>query len=131
MRTKRLPPLVRDSTQPRRRRWLLRLAIVLAAGLAFYAWTILRAENRLTIQNRSGQAISELKVNVAGQTSPFQDIASGQDVVVSLGKQGAGGFDLKGKLADGNLIHFVDVAPQSAPLVIGPGGAAAYRKEEK
>src|SRR5947208_957772 len=62
-------------------RWPLRLAVVLAAGLAAFVWFARqRAEQHLTVENRSGRPIPELQVTVAGQSTTFRDVASGAQV---------------------------------------------------
>src|SRR5436309_2110260 len=58
-----------------RNRWLLRLAILLVAGLAFLVWFRReRSQDLLVIENRSKQPIALLRVTIAGQTSTFQDV---------------------------------------------------------
>jgi hypothetical protein len=111
-----------------RTRWLLRVAVLLAAGLVGLLWVVRRqSENRLTVENRSSQAIAYLQVTVAGKASTFRDVPPGAEVAVPLGGKAEDQFAVEGQLADGTRIRGRGVAGERATLVVLPGGQTEFR----
>jgi hypothetical protein len=106
-----------------RYRWLLRLAVVLVAGVAALVYLISQRSRRvLTIENRSGQPIATLRVTLAGQTSSYQDVRVGVRVTVPQGENADDRFTLEGRLADGTMLRGRGVLGKGAALVVLPGG---------
>jgi hypothetical protein len=114
-----------------RQRWMLRLAILLVAGLGVLLWAITRDWSRgLTIENRSGQRIVELTVRAGGENSVFRDVAPGATVNAPLGTREQG-IDVRGRLANKDLVHgvfAVAAVREGEILVIQPGGGMVVRK---
>jgi hypothetical protein len=110
-----------------RSRWLIRIAILVVAGIAFAVWAVQRESPGLTVENRSGQAIAVLHVKVGGETSTFQDVPAGRELKVPLANGGDTPFEVDGQLADGTRLRGrfgAGAAPGKprATLVILPGG---------
>jgi hypothetical protein len=106
-----------------RYRRLLKLAVVLVAGLALGLWAWLReSERSLVIENRSGQPVAALRVTAGGTTRLFEGIPPGGDETVLLKEQGDVFFSAEGKLADGTLIRGQGQVKERSHLVVGPGG---------
>ncbi len=75
---------------PRRYRWVIRLGILLVAGVALLLWAAThRTKNGLTIENRSGQTITSLEVTAAGTTTHFTQVPSGTTVFAPFGTEDA------------------------------------------
>jgi hypothetical protein len=88
-----------------------------------------RPRDRLTVANRSGQAITLLQVRVGGETHAFRDVAAGADVAAPLG----GGDERvagEGQLADGTRVRG-QFANAAAVLVVLPGGQIELRPAGK
>lgn len=122
---------------PGRSRWLLRLAILIAVGGAFLIWANYKREQSvLTIQNRSGQSISQLEATLAGETQTFKDVRDGSDVRVSPIKMDAP-LVLTGRLADDTRIKAsfgqIPAGPSGEPptLIVVPGGQIMVRQSNK
>lgn len=80
---------------PMRKRWLIRLAILLIVGLIALFWSVGQLGRNLTIENRSEQAIEELKITLGDQTQTFHNIKPGQEVSVPLPSSGAFAVDVR------------------------------------
>jgi hypothetical protein len=115
-----------------RGRWWLRLAVLLIAGLALFVWFLRqRAQEPLTIENRSGQVISQLSVTRGDKTSHFRDVATGADMLAPLGASGDDPLKLEGRLAGGTRIMWSGMLKERAHLVVLPGGEVRVREEGK
>jgi hypothetical protein len=109
-------------------RWPIRIVAVLLVGLGLYAWfTRDRAANGLTIENRSQQPISVLRVTVAGQRNVYQNVPSGGSVTAPAGGEGGDRFALDGQLADGTMLRGAGGLPPGRALVVLPGGQVVTR----
>jgi hypothetical protein len=113
-------------------RWQVRLALLLVVGIILFVWfTREHAQNRLTVENRSGQPIALLEVTITGQTTTFRDVASGADALVPLSNEGGQHFVVSGQLADGTRIRGQGTAAEHASLVVLPGGQIMVRQAGK
>jgi hypothetical protein len=115
-----------------RYRWLIRLAILLVAGLGFAFWMLRgRSQNLLLVENRSGQRIALLTLTFAGQTRSFEDMAVGAEVTVPLPVKEEERLVVEGRLANGTLIRGrlgrISGAGERYRLIILPGGDIAFR----
>jgi thiol-disulfide isomerase/thioredoxin len=81
----------------------------------------------LTIENESGQVVTELHVTVAEHTGSFRDIAAGAAVTAPFGVRGDEPCTVKGKLADGGPISMQGRTQERSRLVILPGGSIIFR----
>jgi hypothetical protein len=64
-------------------RWVLRILVVLVAGAAMLLYALhQRGESVVTIVNRSGRTIVEMKVTAGDQTVPYRNIADGESVTL-------------------------------------------------
>ena len=119
-----------------RYRWLIRLAVLLVAGLAFAFWMLRgRSQNLLLVENKSGQRIALLTLTFAGQTRSFEDMAEGAEVSVPLPVKGDEPLLVEGRLAGGTMIRGrigrIDGAGERYRLIILPGGNIAFRPPGK
>jgi len=119
-----------------RNRWLLRLAAVLVAGLIVLLWyrgdETQNVQNVLTVENRSGQSITLLKVTSAGETRSFRDVAPGATVTDPMTRK-QDRFKLEFSFADGSKTNFVYVpADKTDPNLIAlPKGEIVVRPKGK
>jgi hypothetical protein len=112
-----------------RRRWVLRLAAVLVAGLAALLWaTGQPARDVLTVENRSGQVLAQLRVTVAGQTSTFQNVPAGGSVSAPFRIRADDHFAVEGRLADGTMVRSNGMAGEQARLIVLPGGEIKFQQ---
>jgi hypothetical protein len=116
----------------RRNRWLPRVGLVLIVGLGLLIWVLhQRAQRQLTVENRSGQPITELRVTVGGETTTFHNVATGKDVGTPLHSFGGQTFSLEGQLADGTLLKSKGTVEDEMRCVVLPGGAIEFRKPQR
>jgi hypothetical protein len=91
--------------KPGRRRWLLRVVLLLAAGLGLLFWAILEQfSGSLVIENDSGQRIATLQVIVGGETHSYVDIATGSSVSVPFGEDWDASLRVSVTLANGTRL---------------------------
>ena len=109
-------------------RWPIRLAAVLLLGLVLYAWfTGEWSHKGLTVENRSDQPISLLRVTVAGQRTIYTDVPAGGSRTAPAGGEGGDRFAVDGHLADGTMIRGEGSMPPGRALVVLPGGQILAR----
>jgi hypothetical protein len=114
-----------------RSRWAFRVAIILVAGVGFLVWALAsQSQNRLVIENKFGQPVTELEITVAGQKATFDRIAAGATVTTSLVIKGGEPFTVKGK-RPGALINMSGVTVEGARLVVDPTGHVTLRPPGK
>jgi hypothetical protein len=111
---------------------LIRAAVLVLAALIALVWiTRQMAEQQLTIENRSGQAITFLRVTAGTEPITFRDVRAGAEVTVPLKGGKDASFKVDGQLADGGLIRGLfpsRPAGQRGNLVVGPGGMLIVRQ---
>jgi hypothetical protein len=111
------------------RRWLLRLAVVLVAGVAALVWFARsQPEPHLTIENRSGQPVPELQVTVAGQSTTFRDVATGARVSSPTVARDGDTFAVEGQLADGRRVRMRGTISKATHLLLLPGGDLQFER---
>ena len=88
------------------RRRMVALAISTLLILGGTAWGLRALQNRLTVENRSGQPVSLLMIGVYGSSScvMFENVPDGGKASASFSIAGDGGFYVHGHLADGTNI---------------------------
>lgn len=114
---------------PHRSRWLLRLAIVLVLGLLALFWAVGEHTRTLTIENRSEQAIAELKITLGGQTRAFQNVKANDRVTVPCQARGDDRFTVEGQLVNDTRIRANGRIGDSLDFVLLPGGQLVPRKK--
>jgi hypothetical protein len=108
---------------PGRKRWLIRLAVLLILGLIALFWSVGKMERNLTIENRSQQSIAELKITIAGEVKTFQNIKAGDEVSTPCpASDQVLPFTVEGKFADGSLFRFTGQIRESLSFLLLPGG---------
>ncbi len=108
---------------PGRKRWLFRLAILLLVGLGGLFWSIGKLGRDLTIENRSEQTITEMKITIGGQTRTFTDVAPGGEASAPCPTMDSElPFTVEGKLADGNVFRLRGQIRASLHYLLLPGG---------
>jgi hypothetical protein len=115
---------------PARKRTLIRLGIVLIAGLAVLGWTFTHRSRNVTIENHSGQKVDRLDVTLAGETNTFRDIANGKQATGTFKVGGDDRFTVKGRLADDTLISFQGKAGEDLHFFILPGGVMELKRRK-
>lgn len=113
---------------PGRKRWLLRLAIVILAGLAALLWFSGQRSRDLAVENRSGQPIASLQITVAGQTNTFRDVADGDRVTAAYQARDDDPCRMNGRLADGSLIRYSGMLGERTQFLVLPGGQITPKK---
>jgi hypothetical protein len=121
---------------PGRRRWLIRLAILLVAALGGLLWAIRgQSQNVLVIENQSGQSIIELTVKVGEQEKTYRDVPNKDEVVTPFHLTGSEPFSVTGKLRDNTLIRGqfgARAATGDRPtLLVQPGGQILLKPASK
>jgi hypothetical protein len=116
---------------PARKRTLLRLGIVLVAGLAVLMWVVYNRSRGVVFENHSGQKIDYLNVTLSGETSEFRDVpnegqASG---TFKIGRDDR--LTVEGRLADDTRIRFSGKAGEELHYLILPGGTILPRPQKK
>ncbi len=109
-------------------RWALRLALLLAVGLAALIWFARPTEQHLTVENRSGQPVPELQVTVAGQTKTFRDVAAGAQVASPSVVRDGDTFSVEGQLADGKRVRIRGRIEKATRLLLLPGGDLQFER---
>ena len=113
---------------PGRKRWLLRLAVVILAGLAALLWFTGQRPRDLTVENQSSQPIALLQITVAGQTNTFRDVAHGDRVTAAYKARDDDSFRLDGRLADGTRIRASGMLGERTQFLVLPGGRIEPKK---
>jgi hypothetical protein len=114
-----------------RSRWLLRLAIPLVLGAAVLIWFLRGQSNHLTIENRSGQPIALLRIEVGGEKRTFRDVATGTDVTVPLSLKSDERFVIEGRLADETTIKASGATVERLRLIVLPRGEIKIQQGDK
>jgi hypothetical protein len=120
-----------------RYRWLLRLAAVLVAGLAFLLSATGQRSNVLTVENRSGQRIALLRVTITGKTSSWNDVPPGAEVSTLFRIKSDDHFAVEGRLEDGTMIRgqfgyvTTDMSGERARLIVLPGGEIKFHQGDR
>jgi hypothetical protein len=85
------------------RRRVIALAIIGLLVLGGTTWSLRAFQNRLTVENRSGQAVSLMMIGVQGSSSSFmfENIPDGSKESATFSIIRDGGFYVHGFLADG------------------------------
>lgn len=110
-------------------------ALVGLAALAIYAY--FRIENRLVVENQSGQPIASLKITVGGRTIVFENVQSGSKESSRFFIGGGDHFVVAGQLADGTRIKgdfsyvTTGMYGEHARFVVQPGGKIQFRQRLK
>jgi hypothetical protein len=88
------------------RRRIIALAIICLLISVGGIWSLLAIQNRLTVENRSGQAVSLLMIVVYGSSSAvmFEQMPDGSERSASFNINQDGGFYVHGFLADGTKV---------------------------
>jgi hypothetical protein len=113
----------------RRYRWPVRFAILFIAGIALLVWALAgQSEQRLVVENQSGQPIATLEITVAGHKGTFKNLPASGKATAPFSVEGGEAFAVQGKLRDGTLIRGSGKTVERAPLVILPGGQINFRQ---
>jgi hypothetical protein len=115
---------------PSRKRTLLRLGIVLIAGLAMLVWVVSNRSHSVVIENRSGQKIDRLEVTISGETSQFQGVPNGGQASGTFKSGGDAHFTVDGRLADDTRFHTSGKAGENLHFLVLPGGEVRLRPEK-
>jgi hypothetical protein len=114
-----------------RRRWFIRMGIVAVVGVALLVWTISQgAQARLTIENQSGQAIDQLRITIAGQTSMVKNLPNGRELSAPLGDKAGAPCEVRWQFADGGIHRFASPAT-AGTLTILPRGETRFKPSGK
>jgi hypothetical protein len=113
------------------KKWVV--AFLVCVSLAVLVWVGLRwMQNRLVVENRSGQTITVLKISIAGEAIVFENLADGAEVSSAFPIKTDDHFVVDGRLADGTEIHggfgYVTngMYRERARFVIKPGGEVTF-----
>src|SRR5437660_8152566 len=79
------------------------LLVGVFVGLLARHWE--RAQNRLAVENRSGQPLTFFKVTTAGETITFKDVPADGQVTAAFRIRADDHFAVEGRLADGKRIR--------------------------
>jgi hypothetical protein len=115
---------------PVRKRTLIRLGIVLIAGLAVLVWAITHRSRSVTIENHSGQKVDRLDVTLSGETNTFRNIANGGQATGTFKTGGDDLFTVEGRLADDTRIRFRGKAGEDLHFFILPGGVMELKSRK-
>jgi hypothetical protein len=111
---------------------VLIVALLLCGG--FVWWYHERHQNRLTVENRSGQPIAVLRVAITGETATFRDVAADSQVTGTFRIASDDHFTVEGRLADGKRITgqfgYVTggMSGQRARFVVQPEGKIEFHQ---
>lgn len=116
-----------------RRKIVVLGAVLLLVGLAW--GTREQLQNRVTVENRSGQIITVLRITIGGETSVFHDMPDGAKVDSAFKiSSDDDHFTLDGRLGDGTLVRgkFGHVANgiigDHPTFVVGREGGIRFRQ---
>ena len=124
---------------PGRKRWLPRVAVLLAVAAVLLVWGIWwRPQDRVIVENRSGESITLLEVRAGEESSTFHDVSAGAEVSAALRARVDKPFTVDGRLADGTRIRGSfrhpdggGITGRQLNLVVLPGGQIVPRQGEK
>jgi hypothetical protein len=106
--------------------------LVLIVALGGLVWVLReQSQRQLTVENRSGQSIAELRVTVAQETVTFRNVPAGKDVSTPLGSSGHVPFTVEGQLADGTVIKSSGHLEEDLHCIVLPGGGIQFRKAQR
>jgi hypothetical protein len=89
----------------KRRISLAVVGLLVVSGLAGLLWVVWeRFQNRLTVENRSGQPIALLEIAIGGETVAFRNMADGATVTAAFTIATDDHFAVEGRLADGTRL---------------------------
>jgi uncharacterized membrane protein YwzB len=117
------------------RRRVITLAIIGVLILGVTTWSLRAIQNRLTVENLSGQPITLLMIGVYGSSSSFmfENIPDGGKASRSFSVDQDGGFYVHGFLADGTSISGGDFGyvtngmfGEHAQFVVKQGGGLDF-----
>jgi len=125
-----------------KRRGIVLALVLLLAGLLWAGWERFqtgweRFQNRLFVENRSGQPITMLKITVGGETSVFQEVLDGAKSSASFRIASDDHFAVNGLLADGTKVSgelgYVTngMSGERAFFVIHPEGKIEFRQSNQ
>ena len=95
-----------------------------------------RHRNQLVVENRSGQAIAQLRITITRETILFENVADGAEVAAPFRIGADDHFVVAGRLADGSAIggNFGYVtngmAGERARFRVGRGGAIDFDQDD-
>lgn len=114
------------------------LVLLLVVGVAGLLWAARgRLQNRLTVENRSGQAIALLRVTTGGETAVFRDLPDGAAATAPFRIQTDDHFAVEGRLEDGtglggNFGYVTNgMSGQRARFVVLPGGKIRFDQSNR
>jgi hypothetical protein len=117
-------------------RWVIRLGLVIVAGLAFWLWMQVRGRSQdVIVHNEYGKPIPVMKVTIGDETREFRDVAEGAEVVVPF-RSKTDRLRVEVAFADKKVSTYTGVATggsdgEPANLVILPTGDVEPRKSRK
>lgn len=115
-----------------RRRWLVRLTLPLAIGLAVLAWFAWQqSQARLSVENQSGQPIIDLQLTVSENTFKFSKVNMGSEVTVPQPVSKGDSFHMEGRLPDGTRISSRGNLGENFRFVVLPKGVISVRPSGK
>ena len=116
-----------------RSRRLVRLAVLAIIGLGAVLWVTRGGlQNRLTVENRSTQALPLLRITIGGETVAFHDMPPGGEEAAAFTTRRDDRFTVEGRLADGTLVRGVfghlanGAVGERARFIIRPGGQIEF-----
>jgi hypothetical protein len=116
----------------RRYRLVLRLAIVLVAGLGVWMYVLWQNErNRVAIENRSLQPITELEMTAGKQNTTIDNIPPGAVVPIPDGITGKQALRVKVLLKDGSRTAWFGIPKEGEHLYILPGGSIEAHQPDR
>jgi hypothetical protein len=107
------------------RRWLIRGGLIVVVGLGIYLYFAHAREERLTVVNRSGQVVRDLKIRVGEETVSFHHLAVGAERSATFRTGRQEHFVVEGELADGTMIRGTfgrEASGEEPRFVLEPGG---------
>src|SRR5262249_50688687 len=114
-----------------KKRWILRLTVVLIVGLVALVWSLREHGRTITILNRSEQAIAELSITIAGQTQTFQNVKLGDEITDPCPARGDDRYTIEGRLANGNRVRSSGRIDDNLDFILIPGGQLERRSKAR
>lgn len=106
-----------------RKRWILRLAAVLVAGIGAWIYVLWQKEqNRVMIENRSLQPIEKLEMSVEGQDVTLDNVPPTEVVPIPGSGDGTQRLSVKVWLRDGSRGSWIGIPHEGVHLYVLPGG---------